>query len=1841
MRKGQMKALSFVLTASLLLSGMSTGIEVYAAADSQQTAEAAVTEEQTEESTEMVSGTVAEEDVTGETAGKTSETEAVSTEEKITEAAVTEEQTESSTETVEATTQHKKANARKGRTGAASTTITDTNLLKALAELMKVSEADVVGKLPNYSGTLDFSNCQNAAAITSVAGLGMAKNATEINLGALTGLKTIEDSEFAGCNVQKLTLPDTLEEIGEHAFENCKSLIQIDSESTAGTNENTIPGSLKKVGQQAFANDVALKEITLSLSESNGRILENSASLFAGCAALTKITIGKYITTIPVSAFSGAGSDTNEGVTITFESGSKLEKILGSAFKGAKLPEKSELDFSNCNSLQSIESAFEDAKNLQTVILPKTVPAFKFGNRTFAKTELTTMYASGSQAENGVVLPDYVTAIGEGCFYGNTKLTAVKLSSKLTSIPDYAFDGCTALAAVTAPANCGVTALGDCAFRSTAIADTKFLLNMPKLKDIGTQRLTADECGITTNDVPYKEDDILTYCSLPLGGENDNNNEIKIDGGQKYNSKRSNYHYGSEVFSNCANLTEVSLPASVENIGSRAFYYGVKDNIKNSTLANKIPECTIQTVTWQAATQGAGVERRIYPEAFHGCISMQTLTLPDHTGDSLYIDDYAFYYCQSLDAINTDNKLPATMKALGDGAFWHCEALPAITIQLTADKTCPELGKYAFQSCIALKEITLPEGTKVVPAHFCYKAPIEKFDVGTAITKFDTLCFCGNQLTELDLSGYKQLEEIGSGAFSLYDVIIEPEFGSSAQNKPDQDVASGEPTLTKVVLPAKSDLKNENGNTLFLNSAPFCGHTTLTTLGPKGTAEKTYYLPDYIQEASDSQGIFQATGVSKVTWEADTTGVNQWTTIPVHAYTDCLNITEAKDVLPAGDYVETIGKAAFRESSVVSADLSAYTKLSLIGSGTVSNSLYPGVFQECKKLESVTLPESEFVIGEKTFFQDTALKSVELGKAAKIEKNGFAQCSSLQTIAFPDTLTELGDYAFAMGQETSLSKVKFGGVVKIGNNAFENCAELDLSQEGCGLPDSLETIGSSAFKKAIAGGKVSFGSNLTKIMGNAFEESGLTEVDFTKAGKLNDIAASAFTKSALKEFNISGTMVTTIRSTVLKDCPNLTKASFGDEVLSIENNALAGCPKLQTLEFASTTTVDTQICYATGNRKKDDGVTNETVYTGMDTTGIVITVRTPEKTVVPAGRTFKFPYYVNPKGKSHFDYILIGNMSSPDDIDTHIKVSAKLEDGYYKKSNADTEGGKYRIPEGEYYEKLGTAPTIKTSANKEVDTIQIEGLSAVEGLVDFNIACRLNLECADKEHPTIPTNPFVVNYHLEIKELPVYADLYEGYKSSQFENPISDGVTTNMQAINNQKGAFQCWYDIKDSEETYTTPDSYDVVVETDNADVLYPAANQSGAKQESYTTAATTTAATGVVTGNPSRQNFWLVGAGVGTATITVYPKGCPQYARKYTYVVNSSIKALNLAVPREYNQAKVGDTFSIISSCENYFGQKVTPDNISALSQYTNDVITYTSSEPDYVTVNSDGVVTIVKADKAQKRVKVTATYGTANTKKEVTITIAADSSATTGGTSSGGTTGGTTGDSGNTTQGPVKVNDKKEDSITGATVTVTKPGQKDLEGTVEYTAPKNKDGASVVVPDTVTINGVKYQVTTIAANLFKNNTKLETITIGKYVTSIGTEAFSGCTNLKTVTISASVKKIGKKAFYNCKKLKTVSFANGSGLQEIGVSAFQNCSALTKITIPAKVTKIGSKAFYNCKKLKTVTIKSTVLKSVGKQAFKNIHKKAKIKVPKKQYSKYKKLLKGKVQPKTVKIKK
>ena len=145
-----------------------------------------------------------------------------------------------------------------------------------------------------------------------------------------------------------------------------------------------------------------------------------------------------------------------------------------------------------------------------------------------------------------------------------------------------------------------------------------------------------------------------------------------------------------------------------------------------------------------------------------------------------------------------------------------------------------------------------------------------------------------------------------------------------------------------------------------------------------------------------------------------------------------------------------------------------------------------------------------------------------------------------------------------------------------------------------------------------------------------------------------------------------------------------------------------------------------------------------------------------------------------------------------------------------------------------------------------------------------------------------------------------------------------------------------------------------------------------------------------------------------------------------------------------------------------------------------------------------------------------------------------------------------------------------------------------------TVEFTKSLNAKSTKITVPDTVSIYGKKYKVTSVAASAFKNNKKITSATIGKNVTSIGKNAFAGCGKLNKVTIKSKVLK-----------------------------------------------KIDSNAFKGCGSLKTVTIKSKAIKTVGKNAFKGINKNAQIKVPANKLKDYRKLFEKKGLPKTVKIKK
>ena len=135
---------------------------------------------------------------------------------------------------------------------------------------------------------------------------------------------------------------------------------------------------------------------------------------------------------------------------------------------------------------------------------------------------------------------------------------------------------------------------------------------------------------------------------------------------------------------------------------------------------------------------------------------------------------------------------------------------------------------------------------------------------------------------------------------------------------------------------------------------------------------------------------------------------------------------------------------------------------------------------------------------------------------------------------------------------------------------------------------------------------------------------------------------------------------------------------------------------------------------------------------------------------------------------------------------------------------------------------------------------------------------------------------------------------------------------------------------------------------------------------------------------------------------------------------------------------------------------------------------------------------------------------------------------------------------------------------------------------EPAVSYETPEITAAGMVEIPDTVTINGVEYKVTSIAKNAFKNNKQVTEVSIGKNVTSIGDNAFAGCSALKKVTIAENMVSIGKNAFKGCKKLKTITMKSAKLTKKsIKKGAFKGISSKTVFKVPKKKLKIYKKLF------------------------------------------------------------
>lgn len=173
-----------------------------------------------------------------------------------------------------------------------------------------------------------------------------------------------------------------------------------------------------------------------------------------------------------------------------------------------------------------------------------------------------------------------------------------------------------------------------------------------------------------------------------------------------------------------------------------------------------------------------------------------------------------------------------------------------------------------------------------------------------------------------------------------------------------------------------------------------------------------------------------------------------------------------------------------------------------------------------------------------------------------------------------------------------------------------------------------------------------------------------------------------------------------------------------------------------------------------------------------------------------------------------------------------------------------------------------------------------------------------------------------------------------------------------------------------------------------------------------------------------------------------------------------------------------------------------------------------------------------------------------------------------------------------------------------------------------------PNSYSGDTIIIPQTTTISGYTFTITSIGDTAFYECNELSYITIPNSVTEIGHEAFAECYKLTSITIPNSVESIGFDAFYGTGwynnqpdgilyldgwcigykgKIPHGKLEIADGTKHIAGGAFSS-SKINSVAIPNSVKNIGYAAFFDCQRLKSIIIPNSVT-IIDEYAFKNCH--------------------------------
>ena len=808
----------------------------------------------------------------------------------------------------------------------------------------------------------------------------------------------------------------------------------------------------------------------------------------------------------------------------------------------------------------------------ETITMPKSVTFI--GKSAF----------EGCGSLEGVVIPNSVKEIGENAFKGCSYLNYVYFPQGLEYIGEYAFKNCSYLSGFFIPDSVREIGLG--AFEgcnnlnsiSIPFVGRSNCMNCD-YGDYTTDNTLSWLFGNNTSNVP----DYLRTVTVTRGTRNDGY-DIYLD----YSTN--DYRITSNAFYGCSNIETIYLAETIEVIDDYAF--SGCTNLRNLIYSNSI------------------MLKEIRSSAFEGCTSLASIFIPRNVE---YIEACAFMNCTSLEYVYFDE-----------------------------NSKISSIGRSAFENCTSLK---------------CFIEPERKLENDSRVY-YQQRVFAG--CTSMEKLVVNSMES--TNAFSGRIVIQLPYFNIVQSNDPGTTIYDLEGYLfynsaTKDVWIYTSGSWQKVYNLLY--ESPSNATVTMNESGkPNNPSEGDIYIKTFVNNSTHNTQMYHANGRYEIyldgKWQnrcmypktigfffgaIDNSVVPESLKTFVCREGDPISYNVA---FKNATYLETIELGSIEEPSYYSSE--PYTNIigyqTFAGCTNLKSVNIPNgvkyveseAFLDCSSLESIAFPTSvtkfhenvlsgcdslrdvviPFVGDKATSPTQTAfaylfdgtdvpesVKTVVILGGTSIASHAFEYCAYIVEISIPNTVTSIGETAFADCSSLKSINLPVNNTYKtISQNTFSGCTNL----KGIVIPNQITTIGVNAFRNCKSLSSLEIPASVTAINDMAFYScNGLRNITFRGENGTVAIGSLAFSDCKYLEKVTNSLAIKSLGNGAFQNCGELTSINLKN-CTAVGSYAFYGCYLLTNVVMPTSTSYTSveastfQECYSLADIRLSSSVTEIEAY---------------------------------------------------------------------------------------------------------------------------------------------------------------------------------------------------------------------------------------------------------------------------------------------------------------------------------------------------------------------------------------------------------------------------------------------------------------------------------------------------------------------------------------------------------------------------------------------------------------------------------------------------------------------